>query len=447
MKSLERTIVVWLSGILLAVFSALLWFSVHAVSELSESQMATRLEHDSEALLAALNKNPRGKVRLREGRITPIYQQPLSGHYFQFTFSDGTRLGSRSLWDESLETREVLSGEVVIYQEPGPGQQKLLLRTAGYEKLGLKFTLTVAEDMTPIIEDVRYFQFISLFLLGVAMLGIILMQRYVLRRGFQELDKVRRDVYRISSGEIKSLQELGPAEIQPLTAEINRLLKQLQQRLRRSRESLGNLAHSLKGPLSLMVRDIDNLPLSPSDKNKLDSRLARISNLVERELKRARLAGKNIGQFFRPSEDIENLISALKQLYSDKGIAITTGRLSTTPLPLDQEDMLELLGNLLDNACKWAIRTIHVQFSKIDGEVHIQVADDGPGISDEDQSRIMLRGTRVDEQEAGHGLGLAIVKSLVDDYDGVLRLSKSVELGGLEVNVVLPLPGHALSNE
>ena len=138
MISLERRFVVGLAVTLLAVFAVLFWGSVTAVRALSEAYVLARLEHDAEALVGAFWVNPRGQARLRDGRITPIYQQPLSGHYFVLTIADGMQIRSRSLWDENLDTPAVAAGEVKAYQGPGPGGQRLLLRTAGYEKDGLR---------------------------------------------------------------------------------------------------------------------------------------------------------------------------------------------------------------------------------------------------------------------------------------------------------------------
>lgn len=439
MKSLERSFVIGLAAVLLIMFSILLWISVNAITSLSESFVSTRLEHDSEALLSALWKNPRGQIRIRDGRITPIYQQPLSGHYFQITFADRKQLRSRSLWDEILQTRMLEVGDFLTYRDSGPGQQSLLLHSAGYEKMGQQFTLTVAEDMAPLEADIRYFQKLSLVLLGLTALIIILIQRYVLRRGFRALDQVRSEIIQVSQGHSQRLQEMGPTEIRPLTGEINRLLKQLQQRLRRSRDALGNLAHALKSPLSLMTHDIDHLTLPVEEKKQLSDKLSRIGSLINRELKRARFAGENVGQHFTPATDIPDLISALKQIYQHRNLQISTAPLPESVLPFDHEDMLELLGNLLDNACKSATSHIHIELSCKD-QMRIDIDDDGPGVTPENRAKMLHRGRRIDEHGEGHGLGLAIVNDLLDDYRGTLSFSDSERLGGLKVSVTLPMP-------
>ena len=274
-------------------------------------------------------------------------------------------------------------------------------------------------------------------MLGLALLAIVLIQRYLLRRGFRAFDRVQDEVRQVSAGRLARLQEPGPLEIRPLTAEVNRLLERMQQRLQRSRLALGNLAHALKGPLSLLTRDLDALPMPEEDRRRLSGQLERVGALVERELKRARLAGEGGGRHFVPQRDVPELLQVLRQMYRERDLEIASGDLPEAALPLDQEDMLELLGNLLDNACKWARQRVDLQISLGEGLV-ITVADDGPGIAEDEREALLRRGGRLDEQEPGHGLGLAIVRDLVDAYRGTLALGRSASLGGLAVSISLP---------
>jgi signal transduction histidine kinase len=437
-KSLERQFVVGLAVMLLAVFGLLFWGSVTAVRSIGEAYVLMRLEHDAESLVAALGPSPRGQMRLREGRITPIYQQPLSGHYFTFLINGSTAIRSRSLWDETLPVTPTEPGTVLVQELPGPGGQRLMIRTAGYAKGGQRFTLLVAEDLAPITRQIERFQLGALGLLTFAMLAVLLVQRLVLRRGFRGLDRIRAELQRVSSGGMQQIEDLGPSEIRPLTSEVNRLLRQLQQRLQRSRQALGNLAHALKAPLSLLTQDVESLPLTNGERQRLSARLERIRQLVDRELRRARIAGEGPGRRFVPAAHVPELIEAVNQLYRGRSLEIMTSAMTEAMLPLDYEDMLELLGNLLDNACKWADHRVHLEIT-VDEAVTMTVADDGPGLARDAHDALLQRGSRLDEQERGHGLGLAIVRDLVDDYHGRLQLGRSAHLGGLEVRVVLPV--------
>lgn len=438
MKSLERQLFLGLVAVLLIAFSLLLLFSIQAIKDISEAYVSTRLEHDTEALLSSLKKSPNGLARLRNSRITPIYQQPFSGHYFQFDFDEGFSIRSRSLWDEAIKPVTVPLGQVVIHRSKGPSSQQLLSRTGTYEKFGQQFSLTVAEDIQQLEDNIGNFRLITLAVLGITLVVIFLLLRYVLRRGFRVLDQVRSEVTDVSMGQSQKIKALGPSEIQPLTTEINRLLSQVMLRLKRSREALGNLAHALKGPLSLLTHDIDNLPVDTADKQNLTRQISRVSQLIDRELKRARLSSDQVGQHFIPALAVPDLVDALSRIYHDRGLKISVQTLPDEPLPLDHEDMLELLGNLLDNACKWARSEIRISITD-EENFQIIIEDDGPGVDEQDYTQMLDRGSRLDEQEKGYGLGVAIVNDLVSDYQGDLAFSKSTSLGGLRVSVTLPL--------
>ncbi len=436
--SLERRLMLALVAALVLVFAGLFWGSVTVVRSISEAYILTRLEHDAEALLAAVGPNPMGVVKLREGRITPIYRQPLSGHYYVVTWPDGSLSRSRSLWDESLDIPQVSTGDVVVVHRQGPADQLLQMRVAGYEKLGLRFSIAVAEDLTAMKAEIGRFQLVTLVALAGVLLLIIGVQRVALRRGFRSLDAVRAQMHEISDGARQRLEAMGPVEVRPLTSELNRLLAQVELRLQRSRQALGNLAHALKGPLSVLTRTIDALPVDAAERGRLNTQLTRVQTLIDRELKRARFAGEGVGQFFNPREQLPELIEALQQMYRERDLEIVHGELPAGRLPFDHEDMLELLGNLMDNACKWAKQRVEVQLTR-GADLQVRVADDGPGVTSDQYDKLMRRGGRLDEQETGHGLGLAIVKDLVSDYGGEMTFAKSA-LGGLEVSVTLPLP-------
>lgn len=438
MRSLERQILLGLALVLALFLGGLIWASAYAVRSLSEAYVITRLEHDAEALLSAFGINPRGEPRLREGRVTPIYRQPLSGHYFVLRGGDGHLIRSRSLWDENLPIDPLPVGAVRIASLPGPDDQQLLVRIAGYEKGGQALTLLVAEDLAPMRKQIQRYQWLTLAGVGVVLLAILLLQRVILRRGFTLFDAIRQEVGRIATGEQQQIATLGPSEIRPLTTELNRLLRQVQHRLQRSRQALGNLAHALKSPLSLLLQDVDDLSLAPADRARVMARADRIAQLIDRELTRARSATQGSGKRFDPATHIPPLMDAVALPHVARNLVLETDLPYPSLLPLDYEDMLELCGNLIDNACKWAQRRVRIAIF-VNGDLQLCVADDGPGVATADREALLLRGTRLDEQQPGHGLGLAIVKDLVEDYRGTLDLGRSAELGGLEVRISLPL--------
>jgi len=203
---------------------------------------------------------------------------------------------------------------------------------------------------------------------------------------------------------------------------------------------LGNLAHALKTPLTLLTRLADDpmLERSTALRERLLQHVGSLNRLVERELKRARLAGGAApGQYVDLQQEIGSLVVALKRIYRDKPLDIRCEIRDGARFPGDREDLLELLGNLMDNACKWAKERVLVTLEQ--GEkLTLRVEDDGPGCPGDLLDELLRRGVRVDEARAGHGLGLAIARDVVTSYGGEIMLGRSAALGGFEAVIRLP---------
>jgi signal transduction histidine kinase len=220
---------------------------------------------------------------------------------------------------------------------------------------------------------------------------------------------------------------------------LNGLLAVQTARLERSRQAAGNLAHALKGPLAVVLRALEPEAPAAQERDGARAQLAKVNALIERELRRARLSGAPAaGAWFDADAELGPLIRLLRQIYADKALRIDWTAPHPDPLPFDREDMLELLGNLLDNACKWGRQRIRVAIRVADGACRIEVEDDGPGCPEPALSEILARGSRLDERTAGHGLGLSIVREITGLYRGELRLGRA-SLGGLRAELSLPL--------
>jgi signal transduction histidine kinase len=437
MNSLERRLQVWLA-ITLLLLMGLLWIvGNQSIRALTEDFVVSRLEHDAESMLAALDFD-RGSTRVRWRRINQIYSQPLSGHYYVILLGDEEPVFSRSLWDHSLDIPMLAPGESRQMRSMGPDGQQLLLLVQGFRKQDRELTLAVGEDMTLIkARRDRFKREFGMFAL-VGVLGLLLLQSVVIRRAFKRLQPLREDIKRLEQGEAGSLSEDVPSEILPLVREFNNLVQLLAQRLKRSRNALGNLTHALKGPLNILMQYFDGLEQGGGPQpGEAKAQAERIGQLMDRELRRARLAGSGLqSRRFNPQQELPDLVGLLKQMYPDKSLDIQW-RVAESIAPFgDREDMLELLGNLLDNACKWAASEIICEFDG-DTEIEIIVSDDGQGISDDELGSLAERGVRLDEATEGHGLGLAIARDIVDLYGGELTFSRSAELGGLQVAVRL----------
>ena len=435
MKSIQRRLSLGLVSVLLiaglVVGQVSLWLFENGLQRYLESG----LQNDSENLLIALSRGPQG-LQLDERRLSPAYQRPFSGHYFSIEFGD-THWRSRSLWDAQLPRPDQpgLNPEL----QPGPEGQMLLVLRSDYQRLGQAVTITVAQDYTPIRESFRQVQRIGLGMGVLALIVILLLQRVTVRRALRPLERARQQISQLQSGQRSQLDAQVPLELEPLVTQINHLLAHTEDNLKRSRNALGNLGHALKTPLAVMISLVNDPRLAayPQIQTTLREQLEQIQQRMSRELNRARLAGDALpGAQFDADAELPGLLSTLGMIHGEH-LQLTHNVAPGLLLPWDREDMLELLGNLLDNACKWADSQVVLSIGQsIDGFV-IEVQDDGPGIPEAERAQVFSRGTRLDEQASGHGLGLGIVRDIVDAWGGVLQLETG-ELGGLLVRVRLP---------
>ena len=439
MNSLQRRLQLGLTLSLMLLMALLWWGGSLAVRKLGEDLIGSRLEHDAESLLAALEFGGTAPARIPGKQVNPIYNRPFSGHYFVIRFADGSAEYSRSLWDQTLDVRPLQPGGGAHWYAAGPSGQKLLVWARHYRKQGHAFTLAVAEDLTPLERHLSLFQWTFAGIALAVLFVLLLVQQRVIHGSFRRLESVRADIRRLERGETGTLSEDVPDEILPLVRELNRLLELLARRLERSRNALGNLAHALKGPLNLLVQYLDGEELEshPELRARTRTQTERIRQLVERELKRARLAGGGSpGRRFDARQELPDLVEVLRQVHRRDRLDIRWDVADETPAFGDREDMLELLGNLLDNACKWADARVRCRISGAD-TIRITVEDDGPGRTEQEMNQLARRGVRLDETVEGHGLGLAIAKDIVKLYNGGIRFDRSGDLGGLRVSVEL----------
>lgn len=441
MISIQRRLGASLALIMIGVFLILGIGMSLSFRTLMEGYMLSRLEHDAESLLGALLLQPGiADIDLRAGRMNPVYQRPFSGHYYVISI-DGRTWRSRSLWDQTLALPAVAVGETARLRATGPEDQLLLVHVAGFRKAGHDLSIAVAEDLSPIRAEVRKFQ-LRYGLFGALALALLLVsQRQILKLGLVPLRRTRMEIAEMERGERERLSETVPEEILPVVRQVNGLVATLRQRLSRSRNAMGNLAHALKTPLTLLgqIADRDDVFRDAATAAQMRDQVAVLRKLLDRELKRARLAGAAAtGTRLDLRTELEALVAVLRQLYRERDLQLELDLPASLSLAADREDMHELFGNLLDNACKWARSRVRVRHVRSGDGLVIRVEDNGPGRNPEELADLDRRGVRIDEDAVpGHGLGLAIAQDIVQHYGGRLRLGRSADLGGFLAEVEL----------
>ena len=436
MNSIQRRLGIGLFVTALVVGLAFLQVTLLLFENGLRSYLRTSLVAETEGLLIALVRGPDG-LELDTQRINPAYERPYSGRYFFIELGEH-RWRSRSLWDSNVTTPA--AGGIQTDLVPGPDGQQLLMYQASYKRFGQAVSITVAQDYTPVLGVFQRVRLIGLVVGVLALLLLLVMQRVAVKRGLQPLEAVRRQIIDLRKGRRTELDTNVPEELEPFVDQVNRLLVHTEERLRRSRLAIGDMGHALKTPLAVMssLAKRDELHAHPAIQARMIEQIEQIQTRLGRDLGRARLAGEALPQtYFKAAEELPALIQTL-HLVHPRGLSITWDAPPGLQLPWDREDMLEMIGNLLDNACKWAHDRVALTIElRTSGEYQLCVDDDGPGVDEMSRPQILARGTRLDEQTAGHGLGLGIVSDIVENVAGTLTLEDS-PLGGLSVRIVLP---------
>jgi len=407
-----------------------------AINSFTYQRLADRLQREGESLLAGIDFDAQGQLTLDANRVNAVYQRIFSGYYYLVIAGD-QRLASRSLWDSSLNVSVLPPDKTLQHFAQGPDQQSLMLVSHGYHKQNRHVTVIVAEDISELQSNVTKFQLIYALVSMAGLLTLLAIQRWIVAKALSPLEEIQQNMIRLSHGEAQTIEVQGPQEITPLIAELNRLLLTMREKSRRSRESLGNLAHALKTKLTLLNQIAEREALNAE--LEIRSEIYQISDAIrqhlDRELKRARLMGDS--QPMRKvnlKNALAQLTHSLRQIYAEKEVNIVWKIHVDTQFHGDQEDLLEMLGNLLDNACKWCRKSVHLQVDGGDAPRFI-IEDDGPGCEESLLYHLTRRGFKADESKPGSGLGLAIVHDIVNSYGAHLSFGKSTTLGGLRVKV------------
>lgn len=309
---------------------------------------------------------------------------------------------------------------------------------------GVPITVIVAEDMRGLKASQANLHtwtavvslLLILLLMGVIWIGINLSMRPVV--------SLKAELKGLQSGTIARIHTQAPDEFQPLVQQLNQLLDSLDQRLERSREALANLSHSVKTPIAALRQILEDTsrPLDNNLRQEMAARLADLDRQLEAEMRRSRFAGPQIGKSAYPVKQARDLLWMLGRLYTDKSFELSTSLTDDTRWPIEEHDLNEIMGNLLDNAGKWSASYVELSLEHHNDTVTIMVTDDGTGVANAEKANLGQRGLRLDEQIPGHGLGLAIVREIIARYSGQIAFLTGTK-GGLKVWIEIPLQARS----
>ena len=303
----------------------------------------------------------------------------------------------------------------------------------------------ILEDAQALSAQIRVFRGSLWVYLGGAGVILLLLQMLVLRWSLRPLRRVIFELSRVQRGELSGMTESHPRELEPLTDSINAFIESERENLDRQRNTLADLAHSLKTPLAVLRAQLDEGIHATALREELDTQLKRMNNLVSYQLARAASSGHALFAAPVPIEsNAEEIVRGLEKVYASKGVICEFEIDPAARFHGEPGDLQELLGNLLENAFKWANSRVLLTATPTTtvgnrrAGLLLAVDDDGPGIAEEDVAHVLQRGVRGDERVQGHGIGLAIVQDLVRGYRGELQVTRSQELGGARFEVILP---------
>jgi signal transduction histidine kinase len=289
-----------------------------------------------------------------------------------------------------------------------------------------------------ILNHAHTFAIVCLFCMCIGALQV--------QRGWRSIDQVRGHLADIQEKPERRLTGRYPAEIAPLAADVNRLLDQRDEMVARASLAAGDLAHGLKTPLAILAQDGERAARDGHTElaSSIAAQVDRMRRHVDAQLARARIDVSRHRSVSAVSllDSLDGVVRTLERLYGERGIVFDVRVPDSIEVLAVREDLDEILGNLLENACKWARASCRIDARADAGRVVITIDDDGPGIPAEMRTRVPARGVRADEAAPGSGLGMSIARDLAEAYGGTMSLDSS-PLGGLRVCITLQAPARA----
>jgi signal transduction histidine kinase len=424
---------VWLILILALGGGVLTW----AFRDTVENEFSRRLDAMLNGLIASMAATPDGQVTLTHPQGDPRFEQVYSGWYWQITEPSGTLLRSRSLWDSTLRPTGS-DTKLHLSRADGPNGEPLLVaeHDITFPDVDGLVHVMVAGDLREVSEGVRRFNLLLATALGLLGIGLVLAILIQVRFGLRPLRTMAADLDGVRRGTHPRLAEEYPKEIAPLANAMNGVLDKDVELFERARRHVGNLAHGLKTPLAVISAEMEQEP----DRGVLRKQVQVMRRLIEHHLGRASAvagAGERIGVSTQVADTAREVARVLGKVFAERNLTIDIAVGDDVVFPGHREDLEEILGNLMENACKWATSRVRLSAEQTANHVVILIEDDGPGMSGEQAAEASRRGKRFDEIAPGWGLGLSIVADLVEVTGGTFTIGQS-PLGGLRVCTEFP---------
>lgn len=450
MSSLQARLLVSLTLVLVLFFGISGVTLERAFTNSTKSSLQDRLQGYVGVLIALSEQGDDGVMRLIDSLPEERFSRSNSGLYARFVSNDGQHgWYSASLAGREIPFRSGLSSgnssfERLISGAGDPVYAYSIGVTWGgdssAEDEALGYTFSVATNATDTDQLIAGFRRILWGWLGAVSIILLVVQGSVLQWSLAPLRRTEKDLDAIKSGEKTNLTGVYPKELSGLTDNINALIHSNHERLLRYRNTLDNLAHSLKTPLALMRSSIESSTAIDEKTSKVfDEQIERMRSIVDYQLRRAATSGgEAIAVPVVASEIAGKILSALEKVYADKGVSTRILDPGKVRIRMDESDLYEMLGNLLDNAFKWCHKRVEVSIAmEVPSEVSIVVEDDGPGIAEDMMEHVLQRGARADTSTPGQGIGLSAVSEIIAIYQGAIKIGRS-HLNGAAVTLRLP---------
>ncbi|HWD29269.1 MAG TPA: sensor histidine kinase [Rhizomicrobium sp.] len=407
------------------------------------------LRTDLTALVAAAGHDASGTILLDPRYLSSKYQRAYSGDYWQISpAASGRALISHSLLDKDIAfaTPPAIHDGVASGYGDGPDGQRLRILSRQIEfpidatakpDDNRAYFLYVAADTSELDRRITQFNGTLIWSFVILGAGLVIAVFLQVRIGLQPLRRVTLALHRIRAGQARRLEGSFPSEIEPLASELNGLIEHSAEVVGRARSYVSNLAHFLKTPLTVLSSEAAAHPGPLADA--VSRQVVTMRRQVDHYLARARAAGALdvLGNKTPVGAVLDDLARTLRRIHRDSGIAIDVVCPPGLSFRGERQDLEEMAGNLIDNACKWAKARVRVTAAPGGATFRLAIEDDGAGLTPEERTQVGERGERLDESVPGTGLGLAIVRDIAKLYGGALDLDSSA-LGGLEARLTLP---------